>query len=109
MADQLYVVRLATVTSPAAEAPPTVKATVVVWIVSLAENERVTVSPARAISLVPLLAALSESIDTLVSVACDSAASVEVEKTTARSSRHPNISSVLCLIAVSISLSLGAV
>ena len=78
MADQSYVVRLETVTGPAAEAPPTVKATVVVWIVSLAENERVTVSPARAISLVPLLVALSESIDTLVSVACDSASAVKV-------------------------------
>ena len=65
MEDQSYVVRLETVTGPAAETPSTVKTTVVVWIVSFAENERVTVSPVIAISLVPLLVALSESIEKL--------------------------------------------
>ena len=68
MADQLLPAALATVTSPATETPPTVKATVGVWIVSSAVNVSVTVSPTVAVSFVPLLAALSESIDTLVSV-----------------------------------------
>ena len=50
------------------EEPLIEKATIGVLMVSSVVNERVTVSPILAISFVPLFAALSESIDTLVRV-----------------------------------------
>jgi hypothetical protein len=65
---QSFPLTLETVTDPIVEASPTVKATDGVWIVSSAVNEIVTVSPTVAVSSVPILVALFESIDTLVSV-----------------------------------------
>jgi hypothetical protein len=68
VAVQSFPLTLETVTDPTVEASPTVKATAGVWIVSSAVNESVTVSPLVAVSSVPILVALFESIDTLVSV-----------------------------------------
>jgi hypothetical protein len=67
-AAQTFPPAFVTFTGDAAGLPPTVKEIDGAGIVSLAVNERVTVSPVFAISSVPLLAALLESIETIVSV-----------------------------------------